>query len=245
MRHDVSNRLADGSPNGIRARPPPGPQRDRREESVMRKTQLLALLCAVFAGLAGCASKHIVRAAPPSVSVPPPDENSPMPAPSAPPPVSTTEEPAPEVPSPALPPPRPASAPLLATATCADRGGRPDAGPNRRHRRFRPSSPPGTWNPRKKARLQEHHKRGTEFAIYKWEAAQPGAKRPDREDNRIPQTGSRSYPGRRLGPRPKPRRKSSRAFHGTREIVLSRGVWDVGGPTGEHRIICYSRMANV
>jgi len=76
----------------------------------MRKTQLLALLCAVFAGLAGCASKHIVRAAPPSVSVPPPDENSPMPAPSAPPPVSTTEEPAPEVPSPA-PPPAPGKRP--------------------------------------------------------------------------------------------------------------------------------------
>jgi hypothetical protein len=70
----------------------------------MRKTQLLALLCAVSAGLAGCASKHIVRAAPPSVSTPPPEETSPMPTPSAPPPVSTTEEPAPEVPSPSLPP---------------------------------------------------------------------------------------------------------------------------------------------
>jgi hypothetical protein len=76
----------------------------------MRKTQLLALLCAVTAGMAGCASKHIVRAAPPSVSTPPPDETSPMPSPEAPPPVSTTVEPAPEVPSPA-PPPAPATRP--------------------------------------------------------------------------------------------------------------------------------------
>jgi hypothetical protein len=76
----------------------------------MRKIQLLALLCAVFAGMAGCASKHIVRAAPPSVSTPPPDETSPMPSPEAPPPVSTTEEPAPEVPSPA-PPPSPGKRP--------------------------------------------------------------------------------------------------------------------------------------
>jgi hypothetical protein len=70
----------------------------------MRKIQLLALLCAVPAGLAGCASKHIVRAAPPSVSTPPAEETSPMPPPETPPPVSTTEEPAPEVPSPELPP---------------------------------------------------------------------------------------------------------------------------------------------
>jgi hypothetical protein len=76
----------------------------------MRKTQLLALLCALSAGLAGCASKHIVRAAPPSVSTPPVDETAPMPQPETPPPVNTTEEPAPEVPSPA-PPPVPAKRP--------------------------------------------------------------------------------------------------------------------------------------
>jgi hypothetical protein len=76
----------------------------------MRKTQLLALLCAVSVGLAGCASKHIVRAAPPSVSTPPVDETAPMPQPETPPPVNTTEEPAPEVPSPA-PPPVPAKRP--------------------------------------------------------------------------------------------------------------------------------------
>jgi outer membrane biosynthesis protein TonB len=76
----------------------------------MRKIQLLALLCAVTAAMAGCAGKHIVRAAPPSVSTPPPDETSPMPPPETPPPVSTTEEPAPEVPSPA-PPPAPGKRP--------------------------------------------------------------------------------------------------------------------------------------
>ena len=77
----------------------------------MRKSQLLALLAALSTAMAGCASKHIVRAAPPSVSAPPPAETAPMPAPEAPPPVATTEEPAPEVPSPALaptPPKKPA-----------------------------------------------------------------------------------------------------------------------------------------
>jgi hypothetical protein len=76
----------------------------------MRKSQLLALLVALSACLAGCAGKRIVRAAPPSVSAPPPAEAAPMPAPEAPPPVATTEEPAPEVPSPpiaATPPKRP------------------------------------------------------------------------------------------------------------------------------------------
>lgn len=77
----------------------------------MRKIQLLALLCAVFGALAGCASKHIVRAAPPSVSAPPPEETAPMPPPEAPPPVTTTEEPAPEVPLP-TPPPAPAKRPV-------------------------------------------------------------------------------------------------------------------------------------
>jgi hypothetical protein len=77
----------------------------------MRKIQLLVgLLCAISAGMAGCANKHIVRAAPPSVSTPPPDETAPMPVPAPPPPVSTTEEPAPEVPSPA-PPPAPGKRP--------------------------------------------------------------------------------------------------------------------------------------
>jgi hypothetical protein len=76
----------------------------------MRKFQFLALLCAASAGLFGCASKHIVRAAPPSVSAPPPDETAPMPVPEAPPPVATTEEPAPEVPSP-VPPPVPGKRP--------------------------------------------------------------------------------------------------------------------------------------
>ena len=76
----------------------------------MQKNQLLALLCILFAGLAGCATKKIVRAAPPSVSTPPPEDTSPMPSPETPPPVDTTEEPAPEVPSPA-PPPSPGKRP--------------------------------------------------------------------------------------------------------------------------------------
>lgn len=76
----------------------------------MRKLSLFALLCAASAGLAGCANKHIVRAAPPSVSTPPPDETAPMPVPAPPPPVDTTEEPAPEVPSP-MPPPVPGKKP--------------------------------------------------------------------------------------------------------------------------------------
>jgi outer membrane biosynthesis protein TonB len=89
----------------------------------MRKIQLLALLCAVSAAMAGCASKHIVRAAPPSVSTPPPDETSPMPPPETPPPVTTSEEPAPEVPSPAVPPApgkRPAAPRRPASAEAAE-----------------------------------------------------------------------------------------------------------------------------
>jgi outer membrane biosynthesis protein TonB len=76
----------------------------------MRKIQLLALLGVVSAILAGCASKHIVKAAPPSVSAPPQEETAPMPPPETPPPVTTTEEPAPEVPSP-VPPPAPGKRP--------------------------------------------------------------------------------------------------------------------------------------
>ena len=70
-----------------------------------RKFELLASLCAILLGMAGCANKHIVRAAPPSVSAPPPQEVTPMPVPEAPPAVdNTTVEPAPEVPTPELPP---------------------------------------------------------------------------------------------------------------------------------------------
>jgi outer membrane biosynthesis protein TonB len=77
----------------------------------MRKWKFLALLCASSAVLAGCASKHIVRAAPPSVSTPPPEETAPMPAPETPPPVTTTtEEPAPEMPTP-VPTPAPGKKP--------------------------------------------------------------------------------------------------------------------------------------
>jgi len=77
----------------------------------MRKLHILVLVCAAAAGLVGCANKHIVRAAPPSVSTPPPDISAPMPQPETPPVTTSAEpEPAPEVPSPA-PPPAPAKRP--------------------------------------------------------------------------------------------------------------------------------------
>ena len=111
----------------------------------MRKMQLLALLCAACAVMAGCASKHIVRAAPPSVSDLPPEDTSPMPAPATPPPVSATEEePAPEVPSPEPPPApgkRPAAPRRPAPTETADQ-----LRPSPRRRRFLRSSLPKTWN---------------------------------------------------------------------------------------------------
>ncbi len=111
-RHHVSNRLAPGSPDRFRALAATRFGRSRREECLMRRMGLLALSCVAVAGLAGCASKHIVRAAPPSVSTPPPDVTGPMPQPEAPPPATTAVAPvpAPEVPSPA-PPPSPAKRP--------------------------------------------------------------------------------------------------------------------------------------
>lgn len=69
----------------------------------MRKYKLLVLLCTTSVAMAGCASKHIVRAAPPSVTVPPPDETAPMPVPTAPPVTTETVEPPPEVASPVPP----------------------------------------------------------------------------------------------------------------------------------------------
>jgi outer membrane biosynthesis protein TonB len=83
---------------------------------MMNKQGFLALLCAVILGAAGCASKHIVRAAPPSVSSPPPEEIEPMPQPAeTPAPATTVAEPPPAEPAPAPPlvpakrpaPPRP------------------------------------------------------------------------------------------------------------------------------------------
>ena len=77
----------------------------------MREPHILALLCAALLGAGGCANRQIVRAAPPSVSSPPPGDAQPMPQPEPPPPAATTT-PAeavapPEVPSPE-PPPAPA-----------------------------------------------------------------------------------------------------------------------------------------
>jgi outer membrane biosynthesis protein TonB len=80
----------------------------------MQKHVLLALLYAVSLGTAGCANKRIVRAAPPSVSEPPPlaQDARPMPQPETPPPATPAEEqPAPEV-TPPEPPPAPAKRPV-------------------------------------------------------------------------------------------------------------------------------------
>jgi hypothetical protein len=77
---------------------------------MMRKPGFLVLLCAVALGAAGCASKHIVRAAPPSVSTPPPDITEPMPVPATPAPTNTEAEPPPAAPS-AAPPLVPAKRP--------------------------------------------------------------------------------------------------------------------------------------
>jgi hypothetical protein len=83
---------------------------------MMRKPGLLILLCAAALGTAGCGSKHIVRAAPPSVSTPPPDIAEPMPVPAATaPPAEAPAEPPPAAAAPAPPlvpakrpaPPRP------------------------------------------------------------------------------------------------------------------------------------------
>ena len=76
----------------------------------MTKPVYLALFCAAALGSAGCASKHIVRAAPASVSTPPPEITDPMPPPETPLPSKTAEEPPPESTSP-VPPMVPAKHP--------------------------------------------------------------------------------------------------------------------------------------
>jgi hypothetical protein len=96
---------------------------------MMRKTELLALLCAISLGAIGCAGRHIVRAAPPSVSTPPPEETEPMPQPAAPPPAKVDAAPPPEtIPSvpPLVPVQRPAPArPRPAPAETSDQAPKP------------------------------------------------------------------------------------------------------------------------
>jgi hypothetical protein len=81
----------------------------------MRRPGFLVLLCAIALGAAGCGGRNIVRAAPPSVSTPPPDIAEPMPVPETPPPAAAPAEPPPAAATPAPPlvpakrpaPPRP------------------------------------------------------------------------------------------------------------------------------------------
>src|SRR3981081_395823 len=90
----------------------------------MRRRELVGLLIAATFAATGCGSKHVVRAAPPSVSTPPRQEITPMPAPVTPAPAETkSEEPAPEVPPPTPPPEvpkRPAPRPRPAQPESAD-----------------------------------------------------------------------------------------------------------------------------
>lgn len=90
----------------------------------MPRRQLFVLLFATALAVSGCGAKHVVRAAPPSVSTPPPADTAPMPQPTPPPPVETqTEEPPPEAPLPAapsLPAKRPAPRPRPAPTETAD-----------------------------------------------------------------------------------------------------------------------------
>lgn len=90
----------------------------------MRRRELLVLLSAAALATVGCGTKHVVRAAPPSVRTPPPEEAPPAPQPVTPAPAETkTEEPPPETPPPAPLPAlakRPAPRPRPAQPETAD-----------------------------------------------------------------------------------------------------------------------------
>ena len=90
----------------------------------VRNSRLFVLLFAAALAASGCGAKHVVRAAPPSVTTPPPEITAPMPQPTPHPPVETeTEEPLPEAPLPAtpsLPAKRPAPRPRPTQAENSD-----------------------------------------------------------------------------------------------------------------------------
>jgi hypothetical protein len=77
----------------------------------MRKSEYLFLLCALALGTCGCANRHIVRAAPASVSTPPPEISEPMPQPEPTPPPAAPAEAPPAEPAPPVPPMVPAKRP--------------------------------------------------------------------------------------------------------------------------------------
>jgi hypothetical protein len=102
----------------------------------MRRHLLLMLLCAASLAFVGCGNKHVVAAAPPSVSEPPPEEK-PVEPPPAPVPVPVAEAPVPEpipepVPVPAKKPvarPRPAPADPAASAPAQPKPAPPQISP--------------------------------------------------------------------------------------------------------------------
>ncbi|MBZ5644337.1 MAG: hypothetical protein LAO19_16395 [Acidobacteriia bacterium] len=104
---------------------------------MMRKPKYLFLLYAAALGVAGCGGRHIVRAAPPSVSTPPPDIAEPMPVPETPPPAEAPPEPPPAAAAPAPPmlpakrpaPPRARPAPVDSAEAPAPKPAPPQISP--------------------------------------------------------------------------------------------------------------------
>jgi hypothetical protein len=91
----------------------------------MPRREFFVFLIAAAVAVAGCGGKHVVRAAPPSVSTPPPSEETPtVPLPAAPPP----EEPKTEEAPPEAPPPAPPAAPAKRPAP-RSRPPQPDPAP--------------------------------------------------------------------------------------------------------------------
>ena len=184
----------------------------------MRQRELLMLLCAAALASAGCGSKHIVRAAPPSVSTPPPEETPPAPPPPAPAPAETKTETAAGNSSShaaARAGQTPRAAPAPGTARNC-RTGAPETGAAAD---FAPTLRQGPRRGEEQYGF-EHHDGGKERAACKRQAAQCRSERPRRENQRLPRPGPRSDSRRRLGSRAESGGESAHSFRRTREIVL-------------------------